>query len=175
MILVAVLGLLAYLSFRDAYLYRKTGQAEDVTLQLPDRIKSRIHRIMGVEIGVGREAGAASQGAEGVGKRGWLRLIIVGCVVGTAVTALESICTGQVYVPTLVLVAKSADEMASRAWTYLLLYNAMFIVPLVAVFVLTYFGLRTQTLLAWSKRNVVVGKALLGLFFLAMAILVIWL
>ncbi|MEI6217867.1 MAG: hypothetical protein WCP86_03130 [bacterium] len=48
----------------------------------------------------------------------------------------------------------------------------MFIVPLVTVFVLTYFGLRTETLLAWSKKNVVLSKLRLGTFFVAMAVLI---
>ena len=48
----------------------------------------------------------------------------------------------------------------------------MFIVPLVTVFILTYFGLRTQTLLEWSKKNVVISKVLLGVFFLAMAVFI---
>jgi len=60
----------------------------------------------------------------------------------------------------------------AKAWSYLLLYNLMFIVPLVAVFILTYFGLRTQTLLEWSRKNVVISKVLLGVFFLAMATLI---
>ena len=48
----------------------------------------------------------------------------------------------------------------------------MFIGPLVAVFLLTYFGLKTRTLLDWSRKNVVISKVLLGLFFLAMAVFV---
>lgn len=85
------------------------------------------------------------------------------------VTALESVCTGQMYVPTLIVMVKSG---MSKAWYYLLLYNLMFITPLVVVFILTYFGLRTQTLLDWSKKNVVVSKVLLGSFFLILAVLV---
>jgi threonine/homoserine/homoserine lactone efflux protein len=93
------------------------------------------------------------------------------------VTALESVCTGQMYVPTMVMVIKSAGGfpaaagLSVKAWQYLLLYNVMFVVPLVIVFLLTYFGLRTQTLLDWSKRNVVFSKLLLGIFFLLMAVL----
>ena len=48
----------------------------------------------------------------------------------------------------------------------------MFMVPLVVVFLLTCCGLRTTTLLAWSKRNVTISKVLLGFFFLAMAVLI---
>ena len=68
----------------------------------------------------------------------------------------------------LVLVTKEGGATSGRAWSYLLLYNTMFIVPLVLVFVLTFLGMGTQTLLEWSKRNIVVSKVLLGLFFLAM-------
>jgi hypothetical protein len=98
-------------------------------------------------------------------------LVVGGLVIGAAVTVMESICTGQVYVPTLVLVIKSGRS-AATAVAYLLLYNVMFILPLVVVFDLTFFGLRTGTLLDWSKRNVVVSKILLGVFFLVMAALV---
>jgi hypothetical protein len=100
-------------------------------------------------------------------------LAVIGFVLGAAVTALESVCTGQVYVPTLVLVAKAGGSEAGTAWKYLLLYNAMFMVPLVAVFLLTYFGLTTQTFISWSKRNVVPSKILLGLLFLSMAVLIV--
>ena len=47
----------------------------------------------------------------------------------------------------------------------------MFIVPLVAAFVVTYQGLKTERLLAWSKRNVVPSKILLGLLFVVLAVL----
>ncbi len=46
------------------------------------------------------------------------------------------------------------------------------ILPLVVMFVLTYFGLKTETLLTWSKRHVVPSKVLLGSFFVAMAVLI---
>ena len=99
-------------------------------------------------------------------------LLLGGIIIGTLVTALESVCTGQMYVPTLVVMAKSG---MSKAWGYLLLYNLMFILPLVVVFILTYFGLRTPTLLGWSKKNVVISKVLLGAFFLLLAVLVVML
>ncbi len=148
--MIAVLGIFALMSLRDAYKYKRTGNPEDVSLQLPNGIKSKIHAIM----------------KEGVSKRS---LVLGGIVVGVLVTALESVCTGQMYVPTLVVMAKSG---MSKAWTYLLLYNLMFVMPLVIVFSLTYFGLRTPTLLEWSKKNVVLSKILLGTFFLLLAVLV---
>jgi len=158
--MIAVLSIFAYMSFHDAYCYKITGEHKQVTLQLPHSIKMRIHRIMHAGLGTGS-------------------LVFGGLLIGAAVTALESVCTGQVYIPTLVVVIKSSfdtlsvgEESVSRAWSYLFLYNAMFILPLAVVFVLTYFGLKTKTLLTWSRKNVVINKILLGCFFLAMAVLI---
>jgi hypothetical protein len=151
-VMILFLGIIAFLSFRDAYRYKMTGDAKEVTLQLPHKIKLKIHDIMRSGLGGGS-------------------LILGGLLIGAAVTAMESVCTGQVYVPTLVLVVKGGAS-AGRAWGFLLLYNAMFIVPLVAVFVVTCFGLETKVLLEWSRRNVVPSKILLGCFFLAMTVLI---
>ena len=153
-VLGGALLVLAWLSFRDAYRFRASGKASDVTLQLSDGMKRRIHAIMRTRLKTGS-------------------LVAAGFTIGAAVTAIESVCTGQVYVPTLVVVIKSGAG-GLRAWSYLLLYNLMFCVPLVCVFALTYRGLRTQALLEWSKRNVVTSKILLGLFFLAVAIMLVF-
>ena len=94
--------------------------------------------------------------------------------IGLAVTVLESVCTGQVYVPTLALVLRSGSSFPLAAG-YLALYNFMFILPLLIILGLTWQGLKTETLLAWSRRNVVFSKCLLGLFFLGLAALLVWL
>jgi len=153
--MAVVLLVLAILSFRDAFRFRKTGRAADVTLQLSTGMKKRIHDVM--RRGLGRTS-----------------VIWGGLLIGFAVTVLESVCTGQVYVPTLVLILKDGAFLEPRAWLLLLLYNALFILPLVVVFVAVYFGLRMETLLAWSRRNVVVSKLLMGLFFVLMALLIFW-
>jgi hypothetical protein len=69
------------------------------------------------------------------------------------------------------MLAKSGQEQG-RAVSYLLVYNLVSDIPLVTILILTYFGMKTQTLLEWSMKNVVISKMLLGLFFLAMAVLI---
>ncbi|OGV70905.1 MAG: hypothetical protein A2283_22030 [Lentisphaerae bacterium RIFOXYA12_FULL_48_11] len=165
--MIAVLGIFALMSFRDAYRYRMTGDPDDVTLQLPESIKLRIRRIM--RWGMGKRDIRQNLQNEQNTEISMGAIAVGGIIIGTLVTALESICTGQMYVPTLVVMAKSG---MAKAWGYLLLYNLMFILPLVVVFILTYFGLRTPTLLEWSKKNVVISKVLLGSFFLVLAVLV---
>jgi len=152
MLLLAALAVLAYLSFRDAYFYRRSGDAATVLLQLPDRTKNRIRDFLRGRIGGGN-------------------LIIAGLLTGTGVTAMESVCTGQMYVPVLALVIKSGTGGLSE-WTCLIGYNVAFILPLMVVFILTWFGLRTVALVEWSRRNVVVAKVLLGALFLCLAILI---
>jgi hypothetical protein len=150
--LSVMLVVLAWLSFRDAARYRRSRRAEAVLLQLPDTVKARIRRVV-------------HRGLEG--RRIWTGAFTA----GVFVTALESVCTGQVYVPTLVFMLKRGAS-PWRAFGYLMAYNLMFIVPILAALVLTVRGLRTMQLVEWSRRNVVSAKILMGLFFLVMALVI---
>lgn len=154
----AILGLclipLAYLSLRDSFRFRKTQRASDVSLQIPDSVKKRIHSFMNERLG-------------------WGGPVIGGLVVGAGVTVLESVCTGQSYVPTLMFIIKDSPSNL-RAWWLLALYNLLFVLPLIVVFVLFHRGLQIPKLLEWSKRNLVTAKILLGLFFALMAVLLLW-
>ena len=141
------------MSFRDAVRFRASGDSGDVTLQLPRRIKDRMHGI------IRRNLGSP-------------RLVTGAFAIGVAVTALESVCTGQVYLPTLVMLIEQRRSMAS-ATGYLLLYNVLFILPLVVAFGLAYAGVSVEQFVKWSRRNVVPSKIALGLFFLAMAVLLV--
>ncbi|MEI6148171.1 MAG: hypothetical protein WCS01_03680 [bacterium] len=148
-VLIATLLVLAALSFRDAVRFRLTGKSSEVMLRLPQGLQQRIHEVM---------------------KRGLRRrnLFLGGLGIGMVVTVLESVCTGQVYVPALILMIKSGQSVWRSAAT-LGLYNLIFVMPLVILLTLGCFGLRVPTLVGWSRRNVTVSKTLLGLFFLGMA------
>ncbi len=145
---------LALLSFRDAARFHKSRRPTDVTLQLPKRIKARIHSVLTTRLTVGAS-------------------LLGGAAAGAIVTLLESVCTGQSYVPVLMYLLKS-DVTDISAWGFLLLYNAFFVLPLVVVFGCFHCGLQLRTLIEWSKRNLVAIKLLLGLFFAAMAVLLLW-
>ena len=106
-VLIALLLLFAFLSFRDAWRFRRSGKSGAVALQLPERIRNRIHAVM----------------------RSGLKfhyLLAGAFTVGVLVTVLESVCTGQVYLPALVLMSREFGA-GSRWFGYLLLYNLMFI------------------------------------------------
>ncbi len=152
-----VLGLcmipLALFSFRDAFRFRRSQRPDDVTLQIPKAIKTRIHGFMHSRLGTGGP-------------------ILGGLVTGAGVTVLESVCTGQSYVPVLMYMLKK-DCANYCVWLLLIVYNLLFVLPLAAVFVCFHRGMQLTALIDWSKRNLVVVKILLGLFFSAMAVLLL--
>jgi cytochrome c biogenesis protein CcdA len=146
---MAALMILGAFSLLDAWRYSQSGDAGSVRLQLPAGVKRRI-RLFARE----RWGGAAVFGT--------------GLLCGAGVTLLESVCTGQMYLPTLVFMSR--DGGGFRAWGMLLLYNILFIVPLFAVFLLGAFGVRSQRLAELTRRHVVPSKILLSLVFFALAV-----
>jgi cytochrome c biogenesis protein CcdA len=157
-VIEVILGLgmipLAALSFRDAFRFRKSQRPDDVTLQIPKPVKERIHRFMNSRLG-------------------WGGPVAGGLVTGAGVTVLESVCTGQSYLPVLTFMVRDGRFDLTR-FLQLVTYNLCFVLPLVAVFVAFHRGVEIKTFIAWSKRNLVVVKVLLGLFFAAMAVIFLW-
>ena len=154
MVMAALMVLLAVLSLRDAFRYNASHRPSDISIKLPSRLMRKGHEIM-------------------KGGMGHKSIVIGGLVTGVVVTALESVCTGQIYIPTLVMLIKCGGGYSTKAIGYLVAYNLMFVLPLVILFILVYQGLKWQAVLEWSKQNVVVSKILMGLFFLAMAVMMV--
>lgn len=152
--MAAILVVLAVLSLRDAIRYRASHNARDISVKLPSRLMMKAHEVM----------------KGGMGHRS---VVVGGLVTGVVVTGLESVCTGQIYIPTLVMLIKAGGGYSVRAVGYLVAYNLMFVLPLVILFILVYQGLKWQAVLEWSRRNVVISKVLMGLFFLAMAVMMV--
>ena len=91
-------------------------------------------------------------------------LVIGSLSVGFLVSILESLCTGQVYLPTIVFMTR-APGMQAAAVGYLLLYNVMFILPLVAVLAMAGFGVRSDTLGNMLRKRLALAKfGMAGLF-----------
>lgn len=153
-VMAGLLVVLAFMSFKDAWAYRRRGKANEVLLQLPDRIKRSIHGIM-------RNALSAK------------RLFFAGLGIGFLVTLLESVCTGQMYLPALTYMAGHSN-FKGRAYALLLFYNLMFTLPQVAVFLAAYHCANSQRLLDLSRAHVAPAKLLLGVVFLLLAGLLAW-
>ena len=99
-------------------------------------------------------------------------LVLGSLIVGFAVAILESLCTGQVYLPTIMFVLKD-PSLRLHALFYLVLYNLCFILPLIVIFTLAYQGFASERLGAFLKRHLGALKALLAVIFFGLGILLL--
>jgi len=148
-ILVAVLLVFASLSLYD-YFQLRSGRSDRVVLQLPMPIKRRLHRDI-----KSRSRSAA--------------LVASSLMLGFLVSVFELACTGQVYLPTLMYLHQVQRDAGS--FSYLLLYNVAFILPLLVVFTLSYWGISSQKLTGWVQGSIKTVKLLLVALFLGLAVL----
>jgi len=156
-ILTAALCLLFFvLALYDFWIYKKTGRAEKTILQLPTSLKTLTHKIMHFFL---REKHDSV----------W-RLTVAALAVGFCVSLVEAVCTGQVYLPTVVLIMQD-PAFRLKAILYLLIYNLMFIVPLIVIFALALVGYESKTFNDFLRKHLGLTKLLLCLVFLALFIL----
>jgi cytochrome c biogenesis protein CcdA len=76
-------------------------------------------------------------------------------------------CTGQVYLPTIIFVS-SIPELQIQAYLYLILYNLLFILPLVVIFILVYYGTTSSDLTRFLQQRAAAVKFAMGLVFVAL-------
>jgi cytochrome c biogenesis protein CcdA len=93
-------------------------------------------------------------------------------VLGFLVSAFELPCTGAFYLAVLSLLAK--NETMARGFIYLVVYNLIFVLPLVIILVLVYYGYSSSKLnqLREAKRKWL--KLLMGIGMLILGILMVW-
>jgi cytochrome c biogenesis protein CcdA len=138
---------LAFFALRDFFKARK-GDIGDMTMNLPHGLRMRINKVI--------RSGKNS------------RFFIGGAfITGLIISFLELACTGQIYLPTIIFVS-SIPELQLQAFTYLIIYNLLFITPLIVVFVLAYYGTTSKDLTAFLQKNA--AKVKLGMVFLFSAL-----
>jgi len=143
------LGIFSFIDFIKC----RRGKPTQSILQLPRFLKDKIHSTI-------RE------------KAGFKRYIFAAFIIGFIISVLELACTGQVYLPTIVY-ATGISDLKFSAYTYLLLYNLMFIIPLIVIFISAYFGAKAIHLSDTLGRSMALIKLLLSvLFFIFTAFLV---
>jgi len=131
--------------------YRKAreGRLEDMSLKLPPRLRELSKSLI----------------REGTGAR---RFVLSSFVLGIALSIVELACTGQVYLPTIIFVL-GTPGLRTQATAALLGYNIMFILPLVGVFLLAYFGTTSEQLIHWMNRRAAPVKLGMAALFLVLA------
>ncbi len=139
-----VLAVMSFIDFAKA----RRGEIGDMLLKLPEPLRKRVN----ATIRKGRNTSNYVVGA---------------FVAGLLVSLLELACTGQVYLPTIIFVS-SIPELRLQAVLYLVLYNLMFILPLIVIFVLVYFGTTSKDLTQFLQKRAALVKFLMGLIFIGL-------
>ncbi|MBL7069934.1 MAG: hypothetical protein ISS27_00495 [Candidatus Omnitrophica bacterium] len=154
------------LAIYDALKFKRTGGTDGQILQLPTSIKNRIHKVIGEHYRKGNKGGGGSGGKV-------LLLAVSALVTGFLVSLLEAVCTGQTYLPTIAFILKSG-AMQMEAVGYLLLYNFMFIAPLVIIFLCALFGATSGEFSSFLKKHFLLVKLLMAALFFCLGVLIIW-
>ena len=109
------------------------GKPEAMQMRLPRALRQRVHRVI-------RENGAAPA------------FVGIALVTGFVVSLIELACTGQVYLPTILFVL-GEPQLRLHAISYLVLYNLVFVLPLVVVFVVAALGTSSTRLATVVQRH----------------------
>jgi len=148
-LLAVVLSLFSIFNFFKV----KKGEENEIALQLPTRVKQRIHKTI-------REYSKTRN------------LIFGALITGFFVSIFELACTGQVYLPTITFMVHH-PQYQMKATFLLFLYNFMFIVPLIIIFMLAYKGLTSKQLTKiWKGKLESIELAIALLFMLLGAFLI---
>ena len=153
--LFALVGMiLALLHLRDALRYRKSGKASDMEMGLNVQTHRKIHDKI-----------------HDWGKITSALAFPAAVVLGVVVSSMEFVCTGQIYLPTLMTI--NAQGFNLQAFQWLLIYNLAFIFPLLMVTVMAYFGVGAQALSQWARAHVFATKIAMAALFLLLAVLML--
>lgn len=159
-----ILGILAIC---DYFKFKKTRDTQGLFLQLPQAVKNQIHRLIGLHY---RNTGHREK--QDI-KRNILRLFLSALVTGFLVSILEAVCTGQTYLPTITFVLKTS-HLKFHALAYLLLYNFMFILPLLGIFFFALLGVTSVQFSGFLKKHLSLIKILMSILFFGLGIFLLW-
>ena len=160
---------LGFLALFDFFKFRKTGKTEGLVLQLPEPIKKQIHKVIGLHY---RKTQKTEEGATAV-KKHIFALILSALITGFLVSLLEAVCTGQTYLPTIAFVLKTAP-VKLQAFGYLCLYNLMFIIPLLVIFILALLGVSSEQFSKFLRTHLGLIKILMVILFFGLGIFLLW-
>jgi cytochrome c biogenesis protein CcdA len=155
------------LAVYDFIKFKKTGSTSELILQLPKSIKERIHKVVGFFYRKSPEE-RKSKHLPSLSK-----LVLSALITGFLVSLLEAACTGQMYLPTISFVLK-ASSLKLQALGYLLLYNIMFVIPLIIIFVLALLGVSSMQFTNFLKKHLGLIKILMAMIFFSLGIFLIW-
>lgn len=101
---------------------------------------------------------------------GWTKKanIPAAIVLGFLVSMFELPCTGGVYLAILAMLANTMTKTAALG--YLLIYNLMFVLPLIAILIFVTKGMKAEHIESWRNAKKNWMRLVLGLFLLALGV-----
>ncbi len=159
-----VFGILATVDFIK---FKISGKTEGMALQLPQAVKNQIHKVISSNYRKDK-AGSLGAPAETMAK-----LCVTAMVTGFLVSILEAVCTGQVYLPTITFVLKTTN-IKIKAFSYLVLYNLMFVLPLFVIFLCALMGTTSEDFSRFMKKHFLATKVLMAVLFFVLGAYLIW-
>jgi thiol-disulfide isomerase/thioredoxin len=149
--------LLGIFSLYD-YIQLKKGRPSKMKLQVPNFLKKKIHQMIRARSNV-LEANKESAST---------RFLLSAVVIGFIVTLFQSTCTSQVYLPTILFVT-NIPSLRGNAVLYLILYNFVYVLPLLVIFGIVYWGVTSEQLSFFLQKRASTIKLLTSAFFFALA------
>jgi thiol-disulfide isomerase/thioredoxin len=149
--------LLGIFSLYD-YIQLKKGRPSKMKLQVPNFLKKKIHHMIRVRSDV-LEANKESAS---------IRFLLAAVVIGFLVTLFQTTCTSQVYLPTILFVT-NIPSLRGSAVLYLVLYNLVYVLPLLVIFGIVYWGVTSEQLSFFLQKRASTIKFLTAIFFFALA------
>jgi len=140
------------------YMQLKKGRPSKIKLQVPNFFKKRIHQAIRARSGE-LEANKESQS---------IQLLLAAIAIGFIVTLFQFTCTSQVYLPTILFVT-NIPSLRGSAILYLILYNLVYVAPLLVIFGIVYWGVTSEQLAYFLQKRSSTIKLLTAIFFFALA------
>ena len=149
----------------DFIQYRRTGSTDGLRLSLSRRIENWTHKVIGC-------FRLKTRSDSPVSKKPIIGLVVSALVAGFLVSILEAVCVAKIYLPTIVFVLKTTS-IKLRALTYLLLYNLLFIMPLLIIFSFAIAGTTSEQFSKVLRGHLGLVKILMSVVFLGLGIFLI--
>ena len=156
----------SFFALHDFIRYRRGRSTDGLLLSLPQSMGSLSRRIMCALYRV------KDKGNDPDFKKPITGLIVSALIAGFLVSILEAVCVAKIYLPTIVFVLKTTS-LKLKALSYLLLYNLLFVIPLLIVLSFAIAGTTSDQFHKVLKGHLGVVKVLMGLVFLGMGIFLI--
>jgi cytochrome c biogenesis protein CcdA/glutaredoxin len=157
-IMGAVILVIVVFNLRD-YLAARKEQYEKIRMQLPKALRKKNHN--------------------------WIKkleslkddriIILLSFILGALIAVGEFLCTGQLYLATIIYILQNNPVMNMKALVYLLMYDLAFILPLVAVIIAVNRGREIFDISELFREKLAAIKLITAIAFLILGIIMVFL